>query len=322
MKNKLPLVSSISASSYESQISFYGKRTLQDNSSKRLMRESSGKRLMRESSGKCLMRESSGFTLIEVIVAMVLVSMVTLIMAVSLRITMQAWERGVDEGEKTQIKLVLPALMERQLRFLVTSFSFSGYLSAASGGVKESLEFVKKDNIFSFYTLYSPQGTPSGGLMRVVYIYDPDGKRLEIYENIISSVEDIEQSDSLAKSGSLKSGSAGSKKKSSGTGKDHEMETLSVITDVERFNVLFTSPPDSRERGLSLSASASSSASASNASYTSGSSAFAKIDKESFQETWDDPTIVPEFVKLQFAQTQKDLNNDTFWLFRTGGEIL
>lgn len=117
----------------------------------------------------------SGFTLIEVLVSMVLVSMVTLIMAVSLRINLQAWERGVQEGEKLHVKVVLPALMERQLRSLVTTASFAGWAGFSSNlGRGEKLKFIKNDNLFSFYTLYTPQGTPAQGLIRVAYTYSPD----------------------------------------------------------------------------------------------------------------------------------------------------
>ncbi|MBF0203522.1 MAG: type II secretion system protein, partial [Desulfamplus sp.] len=65
--------------------------------------------------------DHSGFTLIEVIVSMILVSMITLIMAFALRVNLQAWERGINEGDKAQIEVVLPNMLERQLRFIATN---------------------------------------------------------------------------------------------------------------------------------------------------------------------------------------------------------
>ncbi len=55
-----------------------------------------------------------GFTLLELLVAMSLVALVTLIAATAFRMTVQAWERGAEEGESRQIQSALPTLLEKQ----------------------------------------------------------------------------------------------------------------------------------------------------------------------------------------------------------------
>ncbi|MBF0302074.1 MAG: prepilin-type N-terminal cleavage/methylation domain-containing protein, partial [Desulfamplus sp.] len=150
----------------------------------------------------------TGFTLIEVIVSMVLVSMITLIMAFALKVNLDAWERGNNEGDKVQIEVVLPNMLEQQLRYIVSSASLSttesissessktatnsfGLATTSSAGaqtgVVTQLKFTGNNQGLSFYTLYSPQGTPSQGLVRVAYIYDEGAKELNVYESVISS---------------------------------------------------------------------------------------------------------------------------------------
>lgn len=129
--------------------------------------------------------DNRGFTLIEVLVSMVLVSMITLIIALALRISMEAWSRGEAEGEQAQINVALPSLLEKQLLAVTGSVSFHG----ASSPIE--LKFSCDENEFSFFTLYSPQGTPWQGLMRVTYIYDEQKKTVKIYEQLISDKDDI-----------------------------------------------------------------------------------------------------------------------------------
>jgi prepilin-type N-terminal cleavage/methylation domain-containing protein len=54
-----------------------------------------------------------GFTLVELLVAMVLLSMVTLVVAMALRMSIKAWERGVEEGEHIQRRVAIPSLMKK-----------------------------------------------------------------------------------------------------------------------------------------------------------------------------------------------------------------
>ena len=65
-----------------------------------------------------------GFTLVELLVAMVLLSMVTLVVAMALRMSIRAWERGVEEGEHLQRRVAIPSLMEKQLGALVKKDPF------------------------------------------------------------------------------------------------------------------------------------------------------------------------------------------------------
>lgn len=129
---------------------------------------------------------SRGFTLIEVLVSMVLVSMVTMIIALVLRISLNAWERGEDEGEKAQIYTALPSLLGKQMQAAVHTMSFQG-------ASESDLPFYGEKNVFSFFTLFSPMGTPWQGLVKITYQYDDIDQVLEIYENRINVQEDIKE---------------------------------------------------------------------------------------------------------------------------------
>ncbi len=228
----------------------------------------------------------SGFTLIEVLVSMVLVSMITLTMAFALRMTLQTWERGENEGEKLQIEITLPYLLEHQLRFLVESRSFAargnGKGNAKTKALK--LDFFKKDNRFSFYTLYSPRGTPAQGLIRVTYIYNENEKVIKIYEKIIGSQEDINDSDV------------------SFSGSDDKIYPVALITDVDMFKLTF-----SPERGQGR--------------YRANSVNF-KLDITAFQENWENPLkSPPPFVHLIMAQNGRRSGREIAWLFKVGGDI-
>ena len=49
-----------------------------------------------------------GFTLVELLVAMVLLSMVTLVVAMALKLSIESWEHGVEEGEDIQRWVAIP----------------------------------------------------------------------------------------------------------------------------------------------------------------------------------------------------------------------
>ena len=189
--------------------------------------------------------DGKGFTLIEVVVAMVLVSMLTLILALAFRMTLQTWERGNREAEALQLKVVLPTLVARQLLMVVTQTSFvvtpeapsTGTTKAPTGSVTPTrrtitpggstpLDFVGQKEHLSFFTHYSPQGTPAQGLLRVSYRYDPDRKTLEIYEQVIGGPADLEKSDALGQS----------KPKT----RDGEDQPVTVIPNVLHFSLSFS----------------------------------------------------------------------------------
>ncbi|MBF0233884.1 MAG: prepilin-type N-terminal cleavage/methylation domain-containing protein, partial [Desulfamplus sp.] len=223
--------------------------------------------------------DSHGFTLIEVLVSMILVSMITLIMAFALRVNLQAWERGIAEGDKVQIEVVLPYMLERQLRSIISNTVLTGSLETFTAseqpdnplmasktpmpatkpmtqtGTMTQLQFLGKENMLSFYTLYSPQGTPSQGLIRVAYLYDQEAKKLTVYEKVIGSQEDIKESETIfsisGKAGTEKHGGRNWKsgKKSSysksGSKSSGEITPVATITDVEEFSLSFLAGEDS-----------------------------------------------------------------------------
>lgn len=117
---------------------------------------------------------------------MVLVSMVTLIVAIALKLAIDSWERGEQEGEDVQLLSALPALMERQLRSMVKTDPFHE-LS------EKPLPFCGRQNAVSFFTSYAPQGSPWQGLMRVTYIFEEEEKTLYLYEQVITKKEDLEE---------------------------------------------------------------------------------------------------------------------------------
>jgi len=310
---------------------------------------------------------NSGFTLIEVIVAMVLVSMITLIMAFALKINLDAWERGNSEGDKLQIGVVLPNMLERQLRYIVKSASLSNTDSMTSdsenlksknsladsqkgvGGTQLSqigavtnLKVSGNEKSLSFYTLYSPQGTPSQGLIRIAYIYDEDAKELTVYEKVIGSEDDIKDSDGLfsgsgkfssKKSGSGKLGSRSVSRTSKSSGRSSksgkksgskfssDSMPVSTISDVEKFSLSFFEGEDST---LFQNGSSFSSSSKTNSAFKSSNFSKNRTSKNgsSFKDFWDqDSPNPPAFIKLLFAQTKLKGGTPSVWLFKVGGEL-
>lgn len=218
-----------------------------------------------------------GFTLIEVIVAMVLASMVTLIMALALRVSLQAWERGAGEGDRAQIETALPALLERQLEAAVTAIAFSETKSLTP------LEFYYDDNLFTFFTRYSPRGTPRQGLVRVVYHYDEKEKTVNVYEKLIGKKDDIEPVDRLL------------------DGLDDEKADDTMIqgaqitgVDMFRFDFLSEKEINKKRRGLQK-------------AYTTG-----RLKKELLENSWGaaSPGILPVLVQLSFSMEERKLQGD------------
>jgi prepilin-type N-terminal cleavage/methylation domain-containing protein len=123
-----------------------------------------------------------GFTLLEVLVAMVLVSTVTLIATMALRLSMNAWERGRQEGEIGALSVTLPLLLEYQLTSLVDQAAFPA---------KKRLPFDGRSQGLSFFTSYAPRGASAGGLKRVTYRYEEEQKTLWIYLQIITRDEQL-----------------------------------------------------------------------------------------------------------------------------------
>ena len=127
-----------------------------------------------------------GFTLLEVLVAMVLVSVVTLIATMALRLTMNSWERGRQEGEVGALRVTLPLLLDHQLTSLVDQAAFP---------TKKRLPFDGRNQGLSFFTTYAPRGAGAGGLKRITYRYDKEQKTLWIYLQVVTRLEQLRAAD-------------------------------------------------------------------------------------------------------------------------------
>lgn len=127
----------------------------------------------------------SGFTLLELLVAMALISMVTLVVTVALKLSIQSWERGVEEGETSQLWVAIPALMTKQLDSLIKFRPFN----QATG--RQMLPFYGKKNALSFITSYAPQGSPWQGLLRVTYVFEEEQETLYLFEQVITRKDDL-----------------------------------------------------------------------------------------------------------------------------------
>jgi len=130
---------------------------------------------------------NQGFTLLELLVTLVLVSVVTLITAMALKLAIESWNRGEQEGESTQLIVALPALMEKQLKSMVKAGPFQ---NAAESRV---MPFCGRKNGVSFLTSYAPQGSPFQGLLRITYLFKEEEKTLYLYERIITTEEDLKE---------------------------------------------------------------------------------------------------------------------------------
>jgi len=128
---------------------------------------------------------SCGFTLLELLVAMTLVALVTLIASMAFRLTVQAWERGAEEGESRQIQSALPVLLENQLGARVASRMFGKAM------VDPDKFFCGTENTLSFLTTYAPQGSLLQGVMWVRYRFDPGQKTLAIYLKSVTRLDDL-----------------------------------------------------------------------------------------------------------------------------------
>jgi prepilin-type N-terminal cleavage/methylation domain-containing protein len=126
-----------------------------------------------------------GFTLLELLVAMGLMALVTLIAAMAFRLTVQAWERGSEEGESRQIQSALPALLEKQLAARVITQLFG------QEKVNPAIYFCGGEDSLSFITAYAPQGSALQGMQWVSYRFDPGRKMLFIHQQSLTRLEDL-----------------------------------------------------------------------------------------------------------------------------------
>lgn len=143
-----------------------------------------------------------GFTLLEILVTLVLVSVLTLIVAMALRLTISAWERGEREGEGAQIRAMVPSMLETQLKYIMTSASFS-----PTGGVIR-LPFYGTEHSVSFFTSYAPMASTFQGLLHVCYVFMKNDKTLLCYQQLITNQKDFEDSLNLLDQNGSKGASA------------------------------------------------------------------------------------------------------------------
>ncbi len=130
-------------------------------------------------------KKSQGYTFLEVLVSLVLLSIVTLVISIALKLAIDSWSRGAEEGEDTQLRMAIPAIMEKQLRSLVKINPFD------PPGKNQLLPLCGRPNAVSFFTTYAPQASPWQGLLRVAYVFDKEEKSLYLYEQVITEKEDL-----------------------------------------------------------------------------------------------------------------------------------
>lgn len=177
----------------------------------------------------CSLAVPRGFTLLELLVALTLVAIVTLIAATAFRLTVQAWERGSEEGESRQIQSALPTLLEKQLAARVIMPVFG------QAKVNPATYFCGGENSLSFITAYAPQGSMLQGMLWVRYQYDPSLKTLFIYQQSLTRLEDLD----------IAAGGLGSKKAAPGL-------PVSQIQEISDFRLAYATefmydPDDTRQ---------------------------------------------------------------------------
>ena len=132
------------------------------------------------------MKAARGFTLLEIMIAMVLVSLVVLIVGQALGIAIDAWERGGRQAEALQIRQSIPVLLGRQLQAVVADNLFD----PALGDFRQ--HFCAEPGHLSFLTTYAPLGIPLQGLQRITYRYSEADQRLEIFQQVITHADDLD----------------------------------------------------------------------------------------------------------------------------------
>lgn len=127
-----------------------------------------------------------GFTLLEIMIAMLLVSLVVLIVAQAFGISIDAWERGSRQAHSIQVRQVAPTLLAKQLQAVTADNLFN----PAMGDFRQ--RFCGEADRISFLTAYSPMGSRLQGLQRVTWRYAEEARQLEIYQQVITHPDDLE----------------------------------------------------------------------------------------------------------------------------------
>lgn len=126
-----------------------------------------------------------GFTLLELLVTVVLIAMITVVLAMGLRLGVAAWQRGENEGPQAFLGVAFPRLLERQLECTMQ------YPGSLTGGKAVRFPFCGKEHALSFFSTYSPMGSSLQGVLRITYRYDPEKQCLFLYEQVITTADDL-----------------------------------------------------------------------------------------------------------------------------------
>jgi len=132
--------------------------------------------------------QENGFTLLELLVAMLMVSMVTVIISVAFRLGLNAWDRMQREGDRFQVRTVIPTLLEKQLDAIVREKR----ISSGQGPIK--LPFTGREIGLSFFTTHAAMSGNHQGLLRVTYLYDEQSASLMLFQQLILKPDDLDES--------------------------------------------------------------------------------------------------------------------------------
>ena len=131
-----------------------------------------------------------GFTLLELMVTVTLVAIVVLLLSLGLKLTVRAWEKGKQQGSRSDIITSLPRVLERQLECAVMT------TSVPPKARRGNYSIYGDTHCLTFYTTYAPMGSSLQGVLRVTYLYDEENKRLAIYEQVVTKADDFKEENS------------------------------------------------------------------------------------------------------------------------------
>lgn len=180
---------------------------------------------------------------------MLLMSLVTLAAGLALRLGVDAHQRIESEGDSRQVLAVLPDVLGKQLAMVRIGPKLqttAANTTAAAGGADKSATVVDSADSrsnplyafcgdgrsLSFLTAYARQGSPYQGITSVQYVYDETNRRLSVYQQIITKIEDVD--------GDGKTVSKRSRKKL----QTFEPELVSEIENVSTFRLSYAEDPE------------------------------------------------------------------------------
>ena len=180
---------------------------------------------------------------------MLLMSLVTLAAGIALRLAVDAHERIASEGDSRQVLAVLPDVLGKQLAMVrigpklqttatnqaaptPASDKTVGAVESADSRANPLYAFCGDGHSLSFLTAYARQGSPYQGITSVQYIYDEKNRRLSVYQQIITRIDETD--------GDGKTLSSKSRKKR----QNFEPELVSEIENVSAFRLSYAEDPE------------------------------------------------------------------------------